>query len=311
MADQPTLGNRRSITTPTLVVLAAGLSSRYGAVKQLDGMGPGGHALMDYSIYDAREAGFEKVVFVIRPELETQFNEHIERMRDRISAQYAFQRLDDTPPGVRVATGRQKPWGTGHAVLAARHLIDGACVVINADDFYGRSAYAALYAHLASHAAPTTTLALVGFALQDTLSPHGGVSRGVCRTDSDGFLIQVSEVVALQREPFGIGGMDLAGNRQLFTGDEIVSTNIWAFTRDIFDRLATRFADFLRTRADAKAEFLIPDAINDILAAGEARAKIMPTDDAFFGVTHPADRADVQQKLQALVASGRYPERLF
>ncbi len=274
-------------------------------------MGPSGHALMDYSIYDAREAGFEKVVFVIRPELEMQFNERIERMRDRISGQYAFQRLDDTPPGVRVARGREKPWGTGHAVLAARDCVDSAFVVINADDFYGRSAYSSLHTHLTTNAVSGPTFALVGFTLEDTRSPHGGVSRGVCRTDSDGFLTEISEVVALQREPAGIAGMDLAGNRHLYTGDEIVSTNIWGFTPDIFDKLEARFADFLRTGAEAKAEFLIPDAINDILAAGEARAKIMPTDDAFFGVTHPADRVDVQQKLQALVASGMYPERLF
>ena len=274
-------------------------------------MGPGGHALMDYSIYDAREAGFEKVVFVIRPELETPFQERIERMRDRISAAYTFQRLADTPPGVRVATGRKKPWGTGHAVLSARHLVDGACVVVNADDFYGRSAYESLYAHLASTTASTTTFALVGFTLRDTLSPHGGVSRGVCQVDRDGFLASVSEVVALQREGTGIAGEDLAGNRRRFTGDEMVSTNIWGFTPDVFDMFEERFADFLRSRADENAEFLIPNAINDILAAGEARAKIIPTDDAFFGVTHPADRADVQQKLRDLTASGRYPERLF
>ncbi len=133
----------------------------------------------------------------------------------------------------------------------------------------------------------------------------------MCQVDNDGFLASVSEVTALQHEPSDIAGVDLAGNRHLFTGDEMVSTNIWGFTPDIFDKLEARFAHFLRTRADDKAEFLVPDAINDILAAGGARAKIMPTDDAFFGVTHPADRADVQQKLQDLVASGRYPEQLF
>lgn len=274
-------------------------------------MGPGGHALMDYSIYDAREVGFEKVVFVIRPELEAQFNERIERMCDTISAQYAFQRLADTPPGVRVATGRKKPWGTGHAVLAARDCVDSAFVVINADDFYGRSAYRSLHTHLTTNAVSGPTFALVGFTLRDTLSPHGGVSRGVCQVDNDGFLASVSEVTALQHEPSGIAGVDLAGNRCRFSGDETVSTNIWGFTPDIFDKLEARFADFLRTRPDDKAEFLIPDAINDILAAGEARAKIISTDDAFFGVTHPADRADAQQKLQDLIASGRYPEQLF
>ena len=266
---------------------------------------------MDYSIYDAMQAGFQKVVFVIRPDLETQFNEHIDRMRDRISAQYTFQHLDDVPSGIYTPSNREKPWGTGHAVLAARDYVEGAFVVINADDFYGRSAYPSLHTHLTTNAVSGPTFALVGFTLRDTLSPHGGVSRGVCQVDNDGFLASVSEVMSLQREGFDITGVDPARNRCRFTGDETVSTNIWGFTPDVFDMFEERFADFLRTRADDKTEFLVPDAINDILAAGEVRVKILSTDDAFFGVTHPADRADVQQKLQALVGSGKYPERLF
>ena len=266
---------------------------------------------MDYSIYDAMQAGFGKVMFVIRPDLEARFIERVEHLHDLIPAEYAFQRLDDVPSGISAPSNREKPWGTGHAVLAARDYVEGAFVVINADDFYGRSAYPSLYAHITTNAVSGPTFALVGFTLRDTLSPHGGVSRGVCRIDDDGFLASVSEVMSLQREESDIAGVDLAGNRYRFTGDETVSTNIWGFTREVFEMLERRFVDFLRSRADDKAEFLIPDAINDILAAGDARARIIPTDDAFFGVTHPADRADVQQQLRKLTASGEYPERLF
>ncbi len=311
MAHESAVGNRRGITTPTLVVLAAGVSSRYGSLKQLDALGPAGHPLMDYSIYDAMQAGFGKVVFVIRPDLEARFIERVERLHGLIPTEYAFQRLDDVPSGTDAPSSREKPWGTGHAVLAACDYVEDPFVVINADDFYGRRSYSSLYTHLTTNAVSGPTFALVGFTLRDTLSSHGGVSRGVCRVDDDGFLASVSEVMSLQREASGIAGVDLAGNQCRFTGDEIVSLNIWGFTPDVFEMLERRFVDFLRTRADGKAEFLVPDAINDILAAGEARAKIIPTDDAFFGVTHPADRADVQRKLRDLTASGRYPERLF
>ncbi len=266
---------------------------------------------MDYSIYDALQAGFGKVVFVIRPDLEARFIERVEHLHDLIPTEYAFERLDDVPSGTYAHSNRKKPWGTGHAVLAARDYVDGAFVVINADDFYGRSAYASLYTHLTTHAVSGPTFALVGFTLRDTLSSHGGVSRGVCQVDRDGFLTSVSEVVALQRDMTGVAGEDLAGNRRRFTGDEMVSTNIWGFTPHVLDMFEERFADFLRSKPDEQAEFLIPDALNDIITAGEARTKIIPTDDAFFGVTHPEDRADVQQKLQALVASGEYPQRLF
>ena len=266
---------------------------------------------MDYSIYDALQAGFGKVVFVIRPDLEARFIERVEHLHDLIPTEYAFQRLDDVPSGTYAPSNREKPWGTGHAVLAARDYVDSAFVVINADDFYGRSAYASLYTHLTTNAVSGPTFALVGFTLRDTLSSHGGVSRGVCQVDNDGFLASVSEITSLHREASDIAGVDLAGNRCRFTGDETVSTNIWGFTPEVFEMLEQRFVDFLTSRADAKAEFLIPDALNDIIAAGEARAQIIPTDDAFFGVTHPEDRADVQQKLQALVASGEYPQRLF
>jgi hypothetical protein len=295
-------------------VLAAGLSSRYGTLKQLDAMGPGGQALMDYAVYDARRAGFDKVVFVIRPDLEAHFRERIEQLREWIPSEYAFQRLDDIPPGATASPSRIKPWGTGHAVLAVRDLIDGPFAVVNADDFYGQSSYSSLVAHFeAPTLAPSVpTYACVGFELRNTLSTHGGVSRGVCECADDLFLATVAEVTNLHHDGEQITGSHSNGTVDHFTGAEIVSTNMWGFTPAIFDMLQSRFTEFLGTKAgDENAEFLIPDAVNDMVATGEAWVKILPADGSFFGVTHPGDKTLVQQEIRELTESGHYPSRLF
>lgn len=295
-------------------MLAAGLSSRYGALKQLDAMGPGGEALMDYAIYDARRAGFDKVVFVIRSDLETHFRARIEQLRGWIPSEYAFQRLDDIPPGPTASSSRVKPWGTGHAVLSVRHLIDGPFAVVNADDFYGQSSYSSLVAHFEAGApAPSVpTFAFVGFELGSTLSTQGGVSRGVCECADDLFLATIAEVTNLHHDGEQIIGSHPNGTVGHFTGAEIVSTNMWGFTPAIFDLLQSRFTEFLSTKAsDENSEFLIPDAVNDMVATGEARVKILPARESFFGVTHPGDKTPVQQEIRELTESGHYPSRLF
>ena len=266
---------------------------------------------MDYAIYDARRAGFDKVVLVIRPDLETHFRERIEQLQKWIPSEYAFQRLDDIPPGAAASSSRIKPWGTGHAVLSVRHLIDGPFAVVNADDFYGQSSYSALVAHLEA-GAPTPTFAFVGFELRNTLSTHGGVSRGVCECAENLFLATIAEVTNLHHDGEQIVGSYSNGTVSHFTGAEIVSTNMWGFTPAIFDMLQSRFTEFLSTKAsDENTEFLIPDAVNDMVATGEARVKILPAQGSFFGVTHPGDKAPVQQEIRELTESGHYPSRLF
>jgi hypothetical protein len=283
-------------------------------LKQLDEMGPGGQALMDYAIYDARRAGFDKVVFVIRPDLETHFRKRMEQLREWIPSEYAFQRLDDIPPATTTSSSRIKPWGTGQAVLAVRDLIDGPFAVVNADDFYGQSSYSSLVAHFeAPSLAPSLpTYAFVGFELRNTLSTHGGVSRGVCECADDLFLATIAEVTNLHHDGEQITGSYSNGTVGHFTGAEIVSTNMWGFTPAIFDMLQSRFTEFLGTKAgDEDAEFLIPDAVNDMVAIGEARVKILPAHGSFFGITHPGDKTLVQQEIRELTESSHYPSRLF
>ncbi len=281
-------------------------------------MGPGGQALMDYAIYDARRASFDKVVFVIRPDLETHFRERIEQLREWIPSEYAFQRLDDIPPGATASSSRIKPWGTGHAVLSVRDLVDGPFAVVNADDFYGQSSYSSLVAHFEASASTLAldpsvpAFAFVGFELRSTLSTHGGVSRGVCECADDLFLATIAEVTNLHHDGERITGSYSNGTVGHFTGAEIASTNMWGFTPAIFDMLQSRFTEFLSTKAgDKNTEFLIPDAVNDMVATGEARVKILPAHGSFFGVTHPGDKTWVQQKIRELTESGHYPSRLF
>jgi hypothetical protein len=296
----------------TLVVLAAGLSSRYGALKQLDAVGPGGHPLMDYAVYDARRAGFTRVVFVIRDELESQFADRVEHLKDWIAAEYVFQRLEDLPRGTHAAAGRTKPWGTGHAVLAVRERMSGPFAVVNADDFYGRAAFVSVHKYLSAAQRDPPTFAVVGFALRQTLSPHGGVSRGICEHDEDRWLRAVTELKELRDDGERITGVRPNGTVAHFTGDETVSTNFWGFTTAAFEMLQSQFETFLETHAnDLDAEFLIPDAVNDVVATNQARVRILGAREQFFGVTHPGDKAHVQHRIHELVAQGEYPPQLF
>ena len=288
------------------------MGSRYGGVKQLEPVGPGGATLMDYSIYDALRAGFGKVVFVIRPDLEAGFQEIIvPRYAGRIAVATAHQRLEDVPAGIAVPEGRQKPWGTGQAVLAAESAVDTPFVVANADDFYGAPAFAAAAEFL--RIPPTdgpSSFALVGYRLRDTLSEHGAVNRGVCRVGPEGYLEKVEEIYEIAPTAGGqLVGRGTKGHVTL-TRDALVSMNLWAFSPAVFQILRAGFVRFL-PGADAKSEYLLPAAIQDALDRQVAKVLVLDAGSPWFGMTYPADRPRVEQAIQGLVRSGVYPERLW
>ena len=292
--------------TPALVILAAGVGSRYGGPKQIEPVGPAGATLLDYSIYDARRAGFGTVVVVTRPELATAF--------DRIDATVAIQRLDDIPAGLTMPAARTKPWGTGHAVLAAATAVRSPFAVVNADDFYGRAAFTRAAEFLdAGHGdeAPER-FAIIAYPLRDTLSAAGGVNRAVCRADGDGWLETVEEVVDIRRLEDGTyQGADAHGRPVRLSGDALVSMNLWAFTPAVFTVLRRGFAEFLRQPGAEQGEFLISNAIRDAVRRGEARVRLLGTRARWLGVTYPDDRPRVAAVLRQLVAAGEYPERLW
>lgn len=297
----------------TLVVLAAGLGSRYGGLKQLEALGPGGETLLDYGIYDAVRAGYARAVLVIRAELESAFRERLERrFGDTIEIRFAFQSLDQLPDGVSVPAERGKPWGTGHAVLAARSEVGEPFVVMNADDFYGRTAYEALADHLRRNAdTDPLNFAAAGYELSETLSPHGGVSRAVCKLDDDGYLVHVTEVKRIRREGDVLVGVTLAGEPFWLHGDETVSMNLWAATPAAFPILERQFARFLGGHADdPEAEFFLSEAVNEQIATRAVRVKVIPTPGPWLGVTYPQDRDHVVKRLHELVAAGAYPSDL-
>ena len=292
--------------TPALVILAAGVGSRYGGPKQIEPVGPAGATLLDYSIYDARRAGFGTVVVVIRPELATAF--------DRIDATVAIQRLDDIPAGLTMPASRTKPWGTGHAVLAAATAVRSPFAVVNADDFYGRAAFTRAAEFLdAGHGGEAPgSFAIIAYPLCDTLSAAGGVNRAVCRADGDGWLETVEEVVDIRRLDDGTyQGTDAHGRPVRLSGDALVSMNLWAFTPAVFTVLRHGFAEFLRQAGAGQGEFLISHAIRDAVRRGEARVRLLGTRARWLGVTYPDDRPRVAAVLRQLVAAGEYPERLW
>ena len=298
---------------PTLIVLAAGLSTRYGGDKQLDPVGPGGATLMDYGIYDAIRAGYGAVVVVIRPDMEAVLREHLERMfADAIAIRYAHQRLDDLPDGSLPPADRRKPWGTGHAVLTARGRVDGPFVVMNADDFYGAEAFARLADHLREQAGSTEPdFAAAGYRLRDTLSPHGGVSRAVCETDADGCLERVTEVKRIHRVDDGLRGVTVDGEPVTLSGDETISMNLWAATPAAYPLLERDFARFLRERGDdPEAEFLLSTSVNDHIERDEMRVRVLPAPGPWLGMTFEEDRPYVIDRIRELVRAGEYPADL-
>jgi hypothetical protein len=297
---------------PQLLLLAAGLGSRYGGAKQFDGLGPGGATLMEYALYDAHRAGFGEVVFVIRADMEATFRDFAaKRFGRRIPWRTAIQRLEDVPPGVGVPAERVKPWGTAHAVLAAADLVQGPFAVLNADDFYDAPSFEALAGFLGAHADDRPpSYAVVGFRLGDTVPASGGVNRGWCRADADGWLTGVEEVIGLEPGPAGFTGTGESGPLTLPAG-ALVSMNLWGFTATVFETLRREFAEFFRSADPARGEYLIPTAIRRALDRGECRVRVLDPGSHWFGVTHPGDRPVVEAALRRLVADGRYPERLW
>jgi hypothetical protein len=294
----------------TLLVLAAGMGSRYGGLKQIDPVGPGGETIMDYSIYDALRAGFGKLVFVIRRDIEAPFRETIgARFAHRLPVEYVFQELDKLPPGFSVPPQRTKPWGTGQAILMAADAITGPFAAINADDFYGANSFRMLADHLRSSAGD---YAMVGFILRNTLSEFGSVARGACRVDDAGFLQGVTELTKIERDGDAAKYTDAQGASHPLTGQETVSMNMWGFTPALFEQLRAEFSGFLRTNGQTeKAEFYIPSVVNALTQSGAARCRVLRTTDSWFGVTYREDRPRVIESVRTLVAQGDYPEKLW
>lgn len=294
----------------TLLVLAAGMGSRYGGLKQIEPFGPNGETIMDYSIYDALRAGFNKVVFVIRKDIEEAFHERIGAgYRQRIAVEYVFQELGMLPAGYAVPAERTKPWGTTHAVLMAADVIHEPFAAINSDDFYGSEGYQALAQHLTSG---TSDYAMVGYPLRKTLSEFGPVSRGVCHVNADGFLKDIVELKNIEREDGNAVSTDADGRQTRLPGDSIVSMNMWGFTPQIFDQLRTRFLSFLQKHAhDLKAECYVPTTMNELVQAGEARVKVLRSDGTWFGVTYREDQPSAVESLHRLIEGGYYPKRLW
>ncbi|MCF7855236.1 MAG: nucleotidyltransferase [Candidatus Pacebacteria bacterium] len=305
------------MSSPTLVVLAAGIGSRYGGFKQIDPVGPAGEIVLDYSLYDAWKAGFGNVVFVIRDELEEPFREHFEPcLKGRMNVDYCHQRLDDLPGSFDLPASREKPWGTGHATYTVRNHVGEPFAVINADDFYGRDSYRKLSQFLtntAESAATPPTYAMVAFQLAKTLSPHGTVARGICSIDSEGFLQTVEEHTKIQAEESGeINGRDTAGNWRKLQGTDIVSMNMWGLTPAIFPELETRFRRFLRTHiAEQRAEFYLPTVVDELIQEQLCDVHVLRTAEHWFGVTYREDKEAVTTAIQSLVSKGLYPSPLW
>lgn len=302
---------------PTLVVLAAGMGSRYGGLKQVDPVGPSGEAILDYSVFDAHRAGFGKVVFIIRRDIEQVFKEQIgSKYEHLLPVDYAFQDIHDLPAPYAVPAERTKPWGTAHAIRAARDIVHEPFAAINADDFYGRDAFTRLADFLthadAADATGKMPFAMVGYRLDRTLSDNGSVARGVCELDAHGHLKTVVEHIKLVRTPSGAHDDDPAAAQKDFPGDARVSMNLWGFTPALFTALETRFPDWLAVHgAEAKSEWYIPFVVDELIHEGKADVTVLPTDSTWFGVTYREDKPVVQAALRKLVDAGEYPLSLF
>lgn len=296
---------------PTLLVLAAGMGSRYGGLKQLDGVGPHGETIMDHSIYDAIRAGFGKVVFVIRKDFEEDFNNKIlSKYKGHIPLEVVFQSMDDLPEGYTVPEGRVKPWGTGHAIRSARNVIAEPFTVINADDFYGYDAFKVMAEQLQRQ--PKGEYSMVGFRVGNTMTENGTVSRGICKT-KDGLLTAVEERTDIRYDDkHDIVSNNAEGTLEHLEPNTPVSMNMWGFTPDYFELSEKRFIDFLSKNVDVpKAEFPIPPCIEPLVQDGEVTVKVLDTDSRWFGVTYSADRPGVVEKFAELHANGEYPTPLF
>ena len=302
-----------------LVIMAAGIGSRFGGgIKQLEPVGPGGGIIMDYSIYDALKAGFDKIVFIIRRDLEEDFREVIGNRIEKVArVEYAFQELGDLPEGFSVPEGRKKPWGTGQAVLSIKGLVDGPFLVINADDYYGKEGFQKIHDYMVNHMkedGDVYDMCMGGFILRNTLSDNGTVTRGVCTLDGDGSLKEVTETYEIRMEADGsMKAQDEQGNPVQVNPDQHVSMNMWGLPAAFLKELEKGFPEFLENlkEGDIKSEYLLPKIIDKLVKAGKARVEVLETKDKWFGVTYKEDKETVVEAIRSLIAEGAYPERLY
>jgi dTDP-glucose pyrophosphorylase len=296
---------------PTLLIIAAGMGSRYGGLKQIDPVGPNGEIIIDYSMYDAIRAGFKKIVFVIRHYFEDAFREKIGNKLDGlVETDYAYQELDSCLDGYKLPAGREKPWGTGHAILVAKDVIHEPFAVINADDYYGYQAYCAMVKQL-GHMAEKDEYSMVGYVLRNTLSEYGSVSRGICEYDDEMYLTGVTECTGIRKDGKKAVCVDDDGEHSL-TGDEIVSMNFWGLNSDVFEQLQGQFNKFLCEYGDNnKNEFYIPTVIDTLIKHQKKKIKILKTHDSWFGVTYRQDKEIAKSCIRGLIESGSYPKKLW
>ena len=299
---------------PTLLIMAAGMGSRFGGLKQMQGVGPGGATLLDYSIFDALRAGFGKVVFIVRREMEADFRERIgKHWESKVSVSYAFQELSDLPSGFQAPPARQKPWGTGHAIYSARQAVHEPFAVLNADDYYGPHTFQVMGDFLKNiREIQSIHYAMVGYKLANTLSEFGTVSRGLCEADLEGDLKKIVERLKVRKTASGAEYLDETGRAHALKGDELVSMNIWGCTPAIFPQLENLLRNFLAQQGDVeKSEFLIPKAIDLLIHQKQAVVKILPTHDSWFGITYPEDREQAKVSISRLISERVYPENLW
>ena len=301
---------------PVLIIMAAGMGSRYGGLKQLDPVGSHGQLIIDYSIYDARRAGFETVVFVIKPEIEEDFKRCIgDRVSKAMDVHYVYQLKEDLPEGYSVPDVRQKPWGTAHAALAARNVVDGPFAVINADDYYGPEAYQEIYNYLAAHEdGALYEYVMVGYLLKNTVTENGTVARGVCEETADHFLTRVTERTKIEKGDPPRFTEDDGQTWTELSGDTIVSMNIWGFTRSFLDEAWKRFPAFLDqalAENPAKAEYFLPTVVSQLIGEGRARVKVLRSEDKWYGVTYREDKPTVVNAIAGKTKAGLYPDRLW
>ena len=299
---------------PTLLVLAAGMGSRYGSLKQIDPVGPSGETIIDYSIYDAIRAGFGKVVFIIRKSFEQDFKDlFINKLQPFIQVEYVFQEIDKVPDGVEISPERTKPWGTAHAILMAKDVINEPFAVINGDDFYGAGAFKTMADYLNSLTVQQQTqYALVGYQVGNTMSEHGSVSRGICLADVNELLVSVTERTNIQYTRGGIAYQDGDGTFVFLKPETLVSMNFWGFTPEYFKQTEPMFSDFVKANTDSlKAEFYIPSAIDALINSANASVKVLRSNARWFGVTYIEDKPVVIEKLAQLIKTGIYPTKLW
>lgn len=310
-------GRMKKMNKPVLVIMAAGMGSRYGGLKQIDPIDSQGHIIIDFSIYDAIKAGFEKLVFIIKKEDEEDFKEVIgKRMEQKVEVTYAYQELSNLPPDYAVPQGRKKPWGTGHAILSCYDVIDGPFAVINADDYYGQHAFKVIYDYLASHGDDEKyRYAMVGYILENTLTDNGHVARGVCETNDRGYLVGIHERTRIEKREGGAQYTEDDGQTWVtIPQGSIVSMNLWGFNRSVLEELKERFPVFLNEAMKTnplKGEYFLPSVVGELLEEDKASVAVLKSQDRWYGVTYREDKEVVMAAIQGLKDKGLYPDKLW